>query len=347
MLVLYGEVSMLNKNDYVRIKPQTKTLNKHEIRFNIGSISLFTNIDNFENVVDYGTINSGECRTIGSITALFLPYLIIGSNTDKDMDDEYLPKNNDLYVQGVENALYESDNYRVLTNYYSNHGIVYTNGTDIFIVCSTLFALYDYIRMAIKQLLANAYKLVGKIAIHASAVEYKGRGYLFVAGSRSGKTTIFMNLINNGFLPLNDDLLFLSFEKDGVYILSEPMRPSIRIKSLKYISYIMPYNEYMLNGSSCIYPDINSLCNVNHVHKVALDKILYPSLSEVTSIRPNIDAKRSISRLCKSLFMDKKTDSIDNLSTIIERLINIDSYNLYCGGDMKYFCDCFINYFDA
>lgn len=56
----------------------------------------------------------------------------------------------------------------------------------------------------------------GLFALHASAVVYRGAGYLFVAGSGSGKSTITYTLVRGGWDYLADDALLLRPLGEGV-----------------------------------------------------------------------------------------------------------------------------------
>lgn len=51
---------------------------------------------------------------------------------------------------------------------------------------------------------------IGYFVLHASSIEYKNKGFIFVGPSSSGKSSIVSTLINKGFNFLSDDLVIIN-----------------------------------------------------------------------------------------------------------------------------------------
>lgn len=65
----------------------------------------------------------------------------------------------------------------------------------------------------------------GIVLFHGSAIEYKGRAYLFVAPSGTGKSThtkLAKEVFKNEVRYINDDKPLISVEKDGCYVYGSP-----------------------------------------------------------------------------------------------------------------------------
>lgn len=60
-------------------------------------------------------------------------------------------------------------------------------------------------------------------AIHGAAVEFNGGGYLFVAATTSGKTTLTAYLVNKGFGYITDDCILLEKETFNIFPFTTPI----------------------------------------------------------------------------------------------------------------------------
>ena len=89
------------------------------------------------------------------------------------------------------------------------------------VTAQTIQHLYD------NQVLPLALSRLGKLVLHASAVEVEGRAVVFVGESGRGKSTLAASFATSGFRFLTDDGLVVEEKGDGYVVL--PSQPSIRL----------------------------------------------------------------------------------------------------------------------
>ena len=94
------------------------------------------------------------------------------------------------------------------------------------VICANPFSypldglILYYALQAQKLLVAGCWLAGSAILIHASAVEYEGRGYLFTGVSGKGKTTMSDLWKEAGATVIHDDLIVLTHAADGSVIAS-------------------------------------------------------------------------------------------------------------------------------
>ncbi len=102
----------------------------------------------------------------------------------------------------------------VVDIYFRRHWLdsLYMNAIAVFLQAQVLEPVM-YLKLLEKNVLF----------MHAAGVSRNGRGYLFPAHGGTGKTTFSMALLNQGFLLLGDDLLFVALDEKTVYPYPRPM----------------------------------------------------------------------------------------------------------------------------
>jgi hypothetical protein len=82
---------------------------------------------------------------------------------------------------------------------------------------------FNFARKIIRQMVSSEHQKAGAALIHASAVEYNGRAYIFAGDKGAGKTTVMMNLIAAGNAQyLGNDAILLTPEAKAVPVLAGP-----------------------------------------------------------------------------------------------------------------------------
>jgi len=83
-------------------------------------------------------------------------------------------------------------------------------------------------------------KFHGLYLLHASCVSKDGKGVLFSGKSESGKSTLALSLVRDGFDYLADDDCLLSQKGRLLKVLSFPARPKIKDSLIRYFPEIKP-----------------------------------------------------------------------------------------------------------
>ena len=91
-------------------------------------------------------------------------------------------------------------------------------------VCTSFF------HFALSELL----KRNGLYTVHATALEYQGRGVLIPGYSGQGKTTSFLSLLRSGFRYLSDDYPLLRDRGTHMELLAFPMKIDVTDRTIEF-----------------------------------------------------------------------------------------------------------------
>ena len=173
----------------------------------------------------YRTIDTPK-NIIGSIT-IILDRHLFGERYDKKsyIEGEILAKEHPMYIENVTNTFFETNEYIIHLYHYPNEYINIikkTNEEFLAIVGDEIDASTQLI-YGIKKIISYFNSCRNIYSLHCSAVKKDGKAFVFLAGSYSGKTTLFLNLIHNGYEPINDDIAFWEYHDNNIYIKGIPI----------------------------------------------------------------------------------------------------------------------------
>ncbi|GAB4315556.1 MAG: hypothetical protein Kow0019_15750 [Methanobacteriaceae archaeon] len=167
----------------------------------------------------------------------------------------FKPENNNCHI--LENNYYIKDDYFYckkdrykFTNWeFEINGI--DNDNTVIKISSNFFGYLWMAGFIIEFFIHYKMNRKGYPLIHASALSYNNKGYIFSARGGGGKTTISMNLLSNGFKLLGDNFVVLN--KNKVF------------------SYFSPLNIFSYN----LVPIINSKLNSRDKLMLKIKNIIY------------------------------------------------------------------------
>lgn len=233
------DIQQLN-DKYVIFLPRKQSLNviyiKFQnvyIRFACSDISYAREVYSSYYIAE--TINREE-EIIASISVIIDGNIFPRKYDYENYDDSlFTEKDHPMYMDDVYNEVIESGEVKVYKYHYPNQSVhIFNRADNSFVsVVSNARDAIKYAKLAIKQVLSEYLIRKDIYPIHAAAVSKAGRGYLFVSGSHTGKTTLYRNLICNGFLPVNDDIVFWKREEEKIALIPCPILPQDRNKSKK------------------------------------------------------------------------------------------------------------------
>ncbi len=133
----------------------------------------------------------------------------------------------------------------------------------------------DLIGYAYMKIMDSALaKIEDHYLFHAAALSFKGRGIIFPAVSKSGKTTLTLELVKRGFKFLSDDIAAVSLSDNLLYpfpkslgLLSPTLElyPEAELDSLKPLPMIGG-GEKMLLDIEDMYPEsVGDKCPLNYI----------------------------------------------------------------------------------
>lgn len=243
----------------------------------------------------YSDISNSE-KIVGSITVLFDDNLY-ASRYDRStyVEGEILTKSHPMYVENVSNVFFETDNEFIHIFHYPNEyvTIMKKDKNEFLSIVSNEQDATAQLLFAIKKLISRYNYCNNVYSLHCAAVRKNGKILLFLGGSYSGKTTLFLNLIFNGYEPINDDVAYWKFENGKVFVSGLPSCYNIR----KRPDDLIMSNGYLIHHTNF---DVDNYYSDNvfdfyEVNNIYISEFGYDKTEIVENVK--IDRKR-ILRAC-------------------------------------------------
>jgi|GEM_PF-4405216 len=345
----------IRRENYVRMLPEAKEYDTIKLTLGNEYINFYSND---ESIKDYlltkksYLLNTDSTNCIGTICAI-LEYNLF--NTTEIQDEVLIHKSDERYFPGAENVvLFDCEN-RLLINHYPFHGIINSYKTNNYhsVISSSKESLVQLTRMAFKMALVNYLKNLGYYSLHTAAVVKNNNIYLILGGARTSKTTIFMNLVLNGYEAINDDLIFLRKISSGVEIKYIKMLPSVREGSLRYIHGINKINlkESKRGFSDEYFIDVWDIFDSKDQQSSTLlgkniKAVILPEYGYNKMKICNADDEYFKKKLVKSLSGFQKIEISNNLLDIMNLLLNKPIYKLELSENMNEFENNFSKFFN-
>lgn len=148
----------------------------------------------------------------------------------KYIEGEALTKQHPMYNENASNVFFETDEEIVHVFHYPNEYItvIKKNKNEFLAVVSNELDGKTQLVSAIKKLVSRYNYYNNIYSLHCAAVKKDEQAVLFLGGSYCGKTTLFLNLICNGYEPVNDDVVYWKFENGKVLVSGMPSGLNIR-----------------------------------------------------------------------------------------------------------------------
>lgn len=265
-----------SRDDFIHIAPQNANFQNSAILYNDYKILFNCNENILMNIINYRYIfndATADNRSQNALVSVLVEKNLLNrSEYDLEVQDGFIPKTHPVYNPENQNKLFAIHKNKILKiNYYPYHYIATCHHTalEYECVCGNLKTAEYVSKTLIKQALIDLYYMKGYYPIHASAVcDNEKNVCLFLAGSHSGKTTIFLNLILAGFCPMNDDILMLQHNENRIVVHALPILPNIRPESLAFIP--------ALKDIQCEAPQLKTYLSDNYIENGNLMAVFLP-----------------------------------------------------------------------
>lgn len=338
----------VNRDDYVIMLPQQERLYQRYIEFEFGTISVNSNLSEIFNTI-YSPhdvkLNNGGYDIVGDIMVIYEPNLFNASvicTTDK-----FIKKDKEKYEKGIYNKLYRCENLMSNIEYYPFYNATLVTSSNSYF---SIAPEKDVVQLSSKKLLKMAMSKVfdknGYYALHCSCVKKGSDSYLFISGGRAGKTTIYMNLLLDGYEAVNDDIVYLTLEDKRILVKGIYTYPSIREESLKFIPKLKKdslkdcyrgfENEYYINVYNCDDFD-------NNKKSIELKAVFIPEIGHKETKIYRVDPKRYYKRILRAFMAHRKIDNVDeSFASIFFALTKMyPFYKIELATDMQEFIEVF------
>lgn len=166
--------------------------------------------------------------------------------------EKYTLKSDKMYIEGVENnVIMAGDDEVYMTHYpFPCISVFHRKNCSYYSVVSDLEDCVMAVKNGIKKCLAQFYYKYGIYGLHASCVQIGNRCDVFLASSRSGKSTLYANLVANGASHIGDDIVFVKAVDGELYTFGVPVLPSIRIGSIPFLASSVSLERHILEDDS-------------------------------------------------------------------------------------------------
>lgn len=289
-------------------------------------------------------------KIIGIMTVIYEEHLFENrycSNTYKD--SEPVLKTHPMYVEGVGNSFFEIGNLEIHIFHYPNE-IVNINNKKSFEYCSFVGKEEDIVRELLcgyKKILARYNHLSGTYSIHGAAVSDGEKGFLFLSGSRVGKSTLFLNLIASGYYPLNDDIIF--WEKGvnkEIFISGCATLPQLRKGTFENIVPVLSLQQ-RINSSSLEDDELMRHSYSFFERKVDLHAIIIPELGHKKCSIIKIDNASALKKELRACMVHGNYDVDEKYLNSIKALNSIPTYKIHMSKNYVEICDMLQNFFEG
>lgn len=329
------------KDLYVRIPPIKRDLICQGISTLFGVISISTNvgIDLSRYIQKKHIVTCGdECD--GKIIAIVAEKLFSDIGISRyPRSGGYILKDSIGYCEEMENRYYQVNNHQIIVNHIPFRGIIdfsLDNNIET-IICPDAPTLNYLIPSAIRNVVSICANQASYLALHCAAVEKDGDVVLIVGRGRSGKSTLYINLLECGMNPLNDDLVFVKADIDGISVKAIPLYSKLRLSSLPYIKTKIPFPSY--DESTTIehevYVDCESRYGRLNSMKGRLKSVVFPQIN----CEKNQIKKVCFSDVKKTLFREIITQQTtvpdSNFIALYNNFIDVPFYKIEISSDVE------------
>ncbi|PWL98730.1 MAG: hypothetical protein DBY04_03530 [Clostridiales bacterium] len=245
------------------------------------------------------------------------------------------------------NKLYQIYNRQIIVNHIPFRSIIdfsLDNNSET-VICPDKPTLQYLIPSAIRNVVNVCANKQGYMGIHCAAVEKNGCVYLIVGRGRSGKSTLYINLLEKGMNPLNDDLVFVLPEGEDIIVKSVPLFAKIRLSSLNYINSSIQFPAY--DSSKTIEHEIYLDCEKRYgrVNPIQgkVKAIIFPEINSVDNRVTKVSFEQKKKELFREIISQQTTVIDNNLIELYKLFKKIPLYEAKITADVSNACEMLLN----
>ena len=250
-------------------------------------------------------------------------------------DNHPTSKTHPMYIEGVTNTFFEYGEKITHIFHYPNESInIFDKNQEEY------FSLVSNTKDAIKfsvngiKMIAGSINLKRKIySMHSSAVSFQGKGYVFLGGSHSGKTSIYINLLCKGFLPINDDVVFWRVKDEAIVLSSLPTVFNLRNQKSSEIKMTDDYIQ--LKNMAKEY---SVFSKNNYITNVELDAVFVPEFGYEETVVSKISPKDVLKKIARACTSHSFLEVTDDFHKNFNQLLQCEFYSLKMSNDYNDVC---------
>lgn len=339
-----------NINKYVRIPPFHKNIFSWGLKTPFGIISIWSNksicLERY--IANENVIHCVPEKCIGEIIGLVDERLFSDLGISRYPESGgYILKEQVAYSEKLENIYYQIHNRQIIINHIPHRSIIdvsLENNKET-LICPDGSTLHYLLPSAIKNVVSVLANKEGYLGLHCAAVEKNGFVYIIVGRGRSGKSTLYINLLEKGMNPLNDDLIFIHSDGTAINIKAIPLFAKFRLSSLPFVKSNIPFPEYdsSMTIEHEIYIDCENRYQVKNPMQGKIRAVIFPKINcLVNKIKTTtFNEKKKI--LFKEIITQQTTTVDTNLLNIYKCFKEIPFYEIELSEDIGKACNELLN----
>ena len=225
----------------------------------------------------------------------------------------------------------------------------YGNICNYIIIAEDANAQIVLLRSVLIKIFFQANVLSGAFPIHCASVGHKDSGYLFIADSNGGKSTIYFSFASYSdaavYSLMSDDTILCRLEDNQIVGSVMPLKPSLRKGTLKYVPQTECFANQFEIGYAIddqIYVDVSKLKNSKTVLQNKIKSAFFINFSDAFCIKEIQDLQILKERIAIIVCRYKTTPIDERFLNFINNITNrVKFYNIFIPPNMKEFYDKF------
>lgn len=198
---------------------------------------------------------------------------------------------------------------------------------------------HDPIAFIHKIINSNFRETKGKIVLHASAIQHNNEAFVFIAPTRTGKTTLIAYLNSKGYNVITDDCAIIDIESKKIHLYEAPIHlreGGYNILNSNNLSLNLQGTVNLESGKRYIIPT-----NSTSINEIPIRSFIFIKRNNMNFISEKLDKTMVFSKLLISTICMYNQNS--SLYKNILELSKIDSYSVIYK-DMSFIEDFIKNY---
>lgn len=254
------------------------------------------------------------------------------SNVECEKDD-FISVKDKNYLPGVENRYFSLNESTLTEFYYPSRCLLVEKDKEAYIASGNQKKLSYHARQILKRFVRSIFHGEGFYSLHAAAIVEQGKAFLFPGKTHSGKSTLLLNMSAVGFVPMNDDIIFLKKQENGIIkVESVPLLIQVRENSG---TVLLPEVKDYPSGLTTIDPYTATSCAT----EAELSCILFPTIVNGTTFIQEITPDIAKKLLFAAFNAHGRIEISKGFAELFYTLISEEMYSLKMGDDWNFLAD--------
>lgn len=334
-------MSNLNISKYIEFVSNKRNCRKLFFQYKDKYVSCNFNFDK-ENIFSdaylhqYIKTSCPEKDIIANITIILDNYIYPESALYDSYDEQqFILKTDPVYSEDKGNYFLEINDYIIHIWHYPWESISITDKVklEFTAIVNNEKDILDMFQFGVKRLLARYNRYNSIYTIHASGVSTDDSAFVFIAGGNSGKSTLFLHLVAQGLVPINDDIVFWKVLDGSIYVHGCPTKVKLRKK----------WDKNILS-----FENISTLFSKNEVYfthnKTLLRAIFFPKFGyEKTKIYP-IEDTMVLKNILRANISHMPISVDEQVLSDIRKLMALPLFKLEMSNNYEEICKEILNF---